>query len=69
MQPLERLQCIIQGLDWEFVVIMRPEPNAMVVPGGKVIVHSGLLDIMQSDEELAAVLSHEVAHVVARHVV
>ena len=59
----------MQGLDWEFVVIQRPDPNAMVVPGGKVVVHTGLLDLMQTEDELAAVLSHEVAHVLSRHIV
>ena len=39
------------------------------MPGGKVVVHSGLLDIMRTDDELAAVLAHEIAHVIARHVV
>lgn len=41
----------------------------MVVPGGKIVVHSGLLDLMRSDDEIAAVLGHEAAHVLARHVV
>ena len=50
-------------------MIQRPDPNAMVVPGGKIVVHSGLLDIMRSDDEIAAVLGHEAAHVLARHVV
>ena len=59
----------MQGLDWEFVVIDRPDPNAMVLPGGKVIVHTGLLDLMETKDELAAVLGHETAHVLARHVV
>lgn len=59
----------MQGLDWEFIVIERSDPNAMVLPGGKVVVHTGLLDIIRSDDELAAVLGHETAHVLARHVV
>ena len=59
----------MQDLDWEIIVIQRPDPNAMVVPGGKIVVHSGLLDIMRSDDEIAAVLGHEAAHVLARHVV
>ena len=41
--------------------------NAMVAPGGKVVVYTGLLRLMQSEKELAAVLAHEVAHVLARH--
>ena len=61
--------CRLQDLEWEVIVIQRPDPNAMVVPGGKIVVHSGLLDIMRSDDEIAAVLGHEAAHVLARHVV
>ena len=60
---------LLQDLEWEIIVIQRPDPNAMVVPGGKIVVHSGLLDIMRSDDEIAAVLGHEAAHVLARHVV
>ncbi len=39
------------------------------VPGGKVVVYTGLLKILEQDDELAAVLAHEVAHVLARHAV
>lgn len=46
-----------------------PEANAFVVPGGKVVVYTGLLKLLSSDDELAAVLAHEAAHVVARHAV
>ena len=66
--------CALQGLDWEFVVINEPVANAFVMPGGKVVVFRGLLDLIKSgggddDDELAAVLAHEVAHVLARHTV
>ena len=57
----------MKGMNWEFAVIRSPEVNAFVVPGGKVVVYSGLLNIISSEDELAAVLAHEVAHVVARH--
>ena len=40
-----------------------------MVPGGKVVVYTGLLNLLDSDDELAAVLAHEAAHVVARHAV
>lgn len=53
--------------DWEFIVVDEPTVNAMVTPGGKVIVFSGLLKMMSSEKELAAVLAHEAAHVLARH--
>lgn len=57
----------MKGIKWEFAVIRSPEVNAFVVPGGKVVVYSGLLNLVSSEDELAAVLAHEVAHVLARH--
>lgn len=57
----------MKDLRWEFAVIRSPEINAFVVPGGKVVVYTGLLRLVSSEDELAAVLAHEVAHVVARH--
>jgi hypothetical protein len=57
----------MKDLHWEFAVIKSPEVNAFVVPGGKVVVYTGLLRLVTSEDELAAVLAHEVAHVVARH--
>ncbi|PNW83103.1 hypothetical protein CHLRE_06g306650v5 [Chlamydomonas reinhardtii] len=61
-------QAHMQNLQWEFAVIDNPTPNAFVVPGGKVVVFTGLLRLLgHSDDELAAVLAHEVGHVLARH--
>ena len=59
----------MQGLDWEFVVVDDPQLNAMAAPGGKVLVYTGLLRALQQEDQLAAVLSHEIAHVLARHTV
>lgn len=56
-----------QGLDWEFRVFEDPTPNAFALPGGKIGVHSGMTQIAVNDAQLAAVLAHEVGHVVARH--
>jgi predicted Zn-dependent protease len=53
--------------DWEFRTINKPVVNAFCLPGGKVAVYTGLLQVVQSDAELAAVLGHEVAHALARH--
>mmetsp|Transcript_30780 Transcript_30780/g.117799 ORF Transcript_30780/g.117799 Transcript_30780/m.117799 type:complete len:240 (+) Transcript_30780:172-891(+) len=53
--------------DWEFVVFERAEPNAFCLPGGKIGVFTGMLDLADTDDELAAVLAHEVGHAVARH--
>jgi predicted Zn-dependent protease len=57
----------MKGMNWEFAVIKSRDVNAFVVPGGKVVVYTGLLDIVSSEDELAAVLAHEVAHILARH--
>lgn len=61
----------MQNLDWEFAIINEKQTvNAFVVPGGKVVIYTGLLlNLIRSDDELAAVMAHEVAHVVARHTV
>ncbi|KAJ2741222.1 metalloendopeptidase [Coemansia sp. BCRC 34301] len=54
--------------DWEVHVIYAPdEKNAFVLPGGKIFVFSGLLDVTKNDAGLATVLSHEIAHQLARH--
>jgi len=57
----------MKDLQWEYAIIASPIPNAFVVPGGKVVVFTGLIDLLRSEEELAAVLAHETAHVLARH--
>ena len=52
---------------WEFIVLETNIQNAFCLPGGKVAVYSGLLDVMKNEAELAAVVSHEAAHAIARH--
>lgn len=52
---------------WEVIVIDDPSPNAFALPGGKVGVHTGILPLTQTDDGLAAVLGHELAHVTLRH--
>ena len=54
-------------LDWEFRLIESKDKNAFALPGGKVAVYTGMLRICQNEAGLATVLSHEIAHVVARH--
>lgn len=53
-------------MDWEFVVIDEPVLNAWALPGGKVAVYRNMMDNL-NDQQLAAVLGHEVAHAVLRH--
>ncbi|HOQ88791.1 MAG TPA: M48 family metallopeptidase [Candidatus Hydrogenedentes bacterium] len=53
---------------WEFVALDNDEVvNAWCLPGGKVAVYSGLLKLVPTDDELAVVVSHEIAHAVSRH--
>jgi len=54
--------------DWEFALIDDPKTaNAFCLPGGKVAVYTGILPITRDDNGLAVVLSHEIAHAIARH--
>ena len=55
------------GLDWEFTVFEDETPNAFALPGGKVGVHTGLFKVAKNKDQLAAVMAHEVGHVMARH--
>ncbi len=52
---------------WEVRVFVDDTPNAFALPGGKVGVNSGMFKVARSQDELAAVLGHEMGHVVARH--
>ena len=53
--------------EWEFRLIASPTMNAFALPGGKVAVYEGILPICQNEAGLAVVMSHEVAHALARH--
>ena len=58
----------IPNADWEFVVFEDDSQiNAFAMPGGKVAVYTGLLKVARTDDELAIVMGHEIAHVAARH--
>lgn len=52
---------------WEVAVFDNPTPNAFALPGGKIGVHSGLLGIAENESQLATVVGHEIAHVLAGH--
>ena len=53
--------------EWEFRLIASPTQNAFCLPGGKVAVYEGILPICQNEAGLAVVMSHEIAHALARH--
>lgn len=57
----------VQVASWQFAVFDNPAINAFVLPGGKVGFYRGLMEAVASDDEIAAVVGHEVAHVAARH--
>ncbi|MDD6569969.1 MAG: M48 family metalloprotease, partial [Acidaminococcus sp.] len=57
------------GLTYTFKVLNTPDVNALACPGGFIYVYKGLLDYMTSDDEVAAVLGHEIGHIEKRHTV
>lgn len=52
---------------WEFKVVQSDQQNAFCLPGGKVAVYEGILPICENEAGLAVVMSHEIAHALARH--
>ncbi|MHA7925447.1 MAG: M48 family metallopeptidase [Marinobacter sp.] len=52
---------------WEVAVFDNPTPNAFALPGGKIGVHSGLLQLAENQSQMATVIGHEIAHVLADH--
>ena len=56
-----------QSQGWEVRVFDEDEPNAFALPGGKIGVYKGLLDVAESQDQLAAVIGHEIGHVLAQH--
>lgn len=57
-----------QPYDFQFYVIQDDEYNAFATPGGYIFFNSGMISAFESEEELAGVLAHEIAHVVCRHI-
>lgn len=53
--------------EWEVVVFDDPQVNAFALPGGKIGVYTGLLEVAKTQHQLAAVIGHEVGHVIAEH--
>lgn len=53
--------------NWEFHVISKDTINAFCLPGGKIYVYTGIQKAAKNDDQLATVISHEIAHAIARH--
>ena len=57
----------LQGYQWEFNLVESEDVNAWCMPGGKVVVYTGILPITQDETGLAVVMGHEIAHAIAEH--
>ena len=55
------------NFEWEYILIEKKEKNAWCMPGGKIAVYTGILDITKNTNGLASVMGHEIAHAVAKH--
>lgn len=61
------LQKELEGYQWEYNLVNSNEVNAWCMPGGKIVVYTGLLPVTQNEAALAVVMGHEIAHALARH--
>jgi predicted Zn-dependent protease len=57
----------LSGYKWEFHLVDNKDVNAWCMPGGKVVVYSGILPVTQDETGLAIVMGHEIAHAIAKH--
>lgn len=57
----------LKNYEWEFNLIESEEVNAWAMPGGKVVVYSGILPVAQDEAGLAVIMGHEIGHVIAGH--
>lgn len=56
-----------QNFDWQVELIRSDEKNAFCLPGGKIVVYTGILPLCETDAGLATVMGHEIAHALAHH--
>lgn len=57
----------LENVEWKFRALRDPVPNAFAMPNGSIYINTGLLALLDDENELAAVLAHEVTHVTERH--
>ncbi len=62
-----KLSATLNGYSWEFTLVEDAQVNAWCMPGGKVVVYSGILPQTKDATGLAVVMGHEIAHAIARH--
>lgn len=58
---------ILDGYNWEYNLVDSKDVNAWCMPGGKIVVYTGLLPITQNEAALAVVMGHEITHALAQH--
>lgn len=58
---------LLEGYDWEFNLVENEQVNAWCMPGGKVVIYTGILPITKDETGLAVVMGHEIAHAIAEH--
>lgn len=63
----QNMGALLDGYQWEFRTVQSKELNAWCMPGGKVCFYTGILPICKSDDGIAVVMGHEVAHAIAEH--
>ena len=58
---------LLDNYQWEFNLVASSEVNAWCLPGGKIVVYSGIMPLVMNDTDLAVVMGHEIAHAVLKH--
>ena len=61
------MEAELRNFNWSFSLVENPSVNAFAMPGGKVVIYTGLLPVTQTEEALAVVVGHEIAHIIAHH--
>lgn len=63
----KNLSSLVKDYNWEFNLVNNSEVNAWCLPGGKIVVYTGIMSLIAHDSELAVVLGHEISHAILRH--
>jgi predicted Zn-dependent protease len=58
---------LLEGFQWTYNTVEDPTVNAWCMPGGRIVFYTGILDLTDSDDEIAVIMGHEIAHAVAGH--
>lgn len=61
------MEADLQNYAWEFRVVVDAQVNAFCMPGGKIVFYEGIMPLCDSDDKIAVVMSHEIAHALAKH--